>query len=247
MTPFISPDEIEVLIPAGGLGTRLRTVVPNSPKPMALIQKKPFLEWLLEFLKIQGFKNITILTGYKSEIIKNYFGDGSNFGVRIKYSHEDSPLGTGGAVALAMKSSQKKHFLVLNGDTLFCIDLKKFIQNVKAPITIALNYVSDISRYGCVHLSTEGIIKQFNEKKSIQSAGLINAGVYYLNAALISEFYKPIFSLEKDIFEPLAARNMIVGITCEGDFIDIGTPETYEEAQTKIPAWIDLLQKRSEQ
>lgn len=241
---MIQKSDYQILIPAGGLGTRLRAVVPNSPKPMALIAEKPFLEWLIQYLKIQGYTKIAILTGYKAEVISDYFKDGSDFGVEIRYSHEESPLGTGGAISQAMKMLNAEHYLVLNGDTLFCIDMDKFVAQVRAPISLALKHVPNISRYGSVQLSQDGLIQKFIEKKPSQDAGLINAGICYLNRKVADHFVKEKFSLEEEIYQPLAAQGLVSGVPCEGEFVDIGIPESYEFGQKNIPTWMSEFKRK---
>lgn len=241
---MIQKKDIQVLIPAGGLGTRLRAVVPDSPKPMALIAEKPFLEWLIQYLKIQGYTKIAILTGYKAEVIRDYFKDGRDFGVEIKYSHEESPLGTGGAISKAMKMLNAEHYLVLNGDTLFCIDMDKFVSQVRGPISLALKHVPNISRYGSVQLSQDGLIQKFIEKKPSEDAGLINAGICYLNRQVSEHFVKEKFSLEEEVYQPLAAAGSVSGVPCEGEFVDIGIPESYEFGQNNIPRWMSEFKRK---
>lgn len=240
---IVQTKDIQVLIPAGGFGTRLRSVIQDVPKPMALIKNRPFLEWLIEFLKIQGLTNIVVLTGHQSEAIIHHFGDGSNFGVKITYSHEESPLGTGGSIAKAIKNSDYKDFLVLNGDTLFCIDINLFIKKSRAPITIALKSVEDTSRYGRVLLSDKNLVTEFQEKKAGFEYGLISAGIYYLQKEVQSYFKEASFSFEKDILEPLSQKSLVSGFLCSGEFIDIGIPSSYQEAQIKIPEWFNLFKE----
>jgi D-glycero-alpha-D-manno-heptose 1-phosphate guanylyltransferase len=225
---------IPVLILVGGKGTRLQSVVRDLPKPMAPIAGKPFLEWQLRFLKKQGFKNITLLTGHMASAIEKHFGNGSLLGLHVRYCHEEIPLGTGGAVAQAMDMDE---CLVLNGDSLFVTDLKQFIDQAVAPATMALHFEKDVSRYGAVELK-DGIVSQFFEKSSALKEGLINSGVYYLHKDVKKAFKKGPFSLEKDVFEILAPQKAIRGVTCQGHFIDIGIPESYQQAQALVPEWL---------
>jgi len=235
----LNPEDIQVLILAGGFGTRLKSVVQDLPKPMATIANKPFLEYLISFLKAQNFKNITLLTGYKSELIQNYFQDGKNFGINMTYSHEDQPLGTGGALAQAMRSFPKSHYLVLNGDSFFSMKLCQLLINQDAMISIALRKVDDISRYGGVELDQNNKIISFYEKNQNGGPGLINAGIYLFKKEVLNYFPKQNnFSIEQDIFAKLAHQNLIFGVKSEGHFIDIGLPESFSEAQTLLPKWI---------
>src|SRR5665213_489998 len=139
-----------VLILAGGLGTRLASVVKDIPKPMALVAGKPFLEYHIEFLRKQGFTDFTLLTGHLSNVIEKHFGDGQKFGVKISYSVETEPLGTGGAIRQAMEINESQNFLALNGDCLFTADFKRFVNSGNAHLSIAVKYTKDLSRYGSV-------------------------------------------------------------------------------------------------
>jgi D-glycero-alpha-D-manno-heptose 1-phosphate guanylyltransferase len=228
--------EIQTLILVGGLGTRLRSVVQDVPKPMAPIQGKPFLDYLLRFLKKQGLVKIAFLTGYKPEIVSNYFGDGSSRGLQIQYSIEASPLGTGGAIVKAMRAIPAREYLVLNGDSFFNIDLNRFLQKTKSPVTIALKKMNNIDRYGAVETSNGTVVK-FREKTGKAEPGLINSGVYYLTPAILSYCTQEVFSLEKDLFPQLIAKDLVSGVESEGEFIDIGLPESFQEAQTLLPDW----------
>jgi len=234
---------LEVLILAGGMGTCLRSSVPDLPKPMATIAGKPYLEYQIKFLQKHGLKNIRILTGFKGNAIKNYFGDGESLGVNIKYSHEHIPLGTGGAVATAINQSSEEFFLILNGDSFFKTDLKSFIVKAQSKVNIALRYEEDTSRYGSVILSADGYIRSFKEKQKYIGDGYINAGIYLLHREVAKFFDQGPFSLEKDFFERYCADRWIRGIPCSGPFIDIGLPETFQQAQNIVPQWLSETEK----
>ena len=223
---------IEVLILAGGHGTRLASVVNDVPKPMAPVKGKPFLEHLINFIKNQGFKNFRLLTGFKSDIIQNHFRDGSHLGIDIKYTTENSPLGTGGALKLAIRDSKFKKFLVFNGDSFFDVDLTLFLDKVPGDFSIALKYFQNCERYGQVVVDNNFIIKSFVEKGDNPNNGFINAGIYFFSKKILNYFInEESFSIEKEIMPKLSRSGLLTGIPLEGNFIDIGTPEDYIKVQ----------------
>jgi histidinol-phosphate phosphatase family protein len=227
-----------VLILAGGLGTRLQQVLKNVPKPLAPIDGRPFLEYQIEYLKNQGFTEFTLLTGHLSAKIEKHFGDGKKFGVEIDYSVESEPLGTGGAICQAMFSHPNDKFLVFNGDTLFTTDCIRFLKYSEGPITIALKYSDDMSRYGSVILGDKYTVTEFKEKADTADDGYINAGAYYLERSALDLMPEGKFSFEKSVLEPLAKTGHLKGIPCGGKFVDIGTPESFAWAQNHLPSWL---------
>lgn len=227
---------MKAIILVGGLGTRLREIVPDKPKGMALFAGKPFLEYQLNYLKKQGITEIILCTGYLHEQIENFFGDGSDFGVSITYSKEEERLGTAGAIKNAEKFL-KESFLVLNGDTYCGIDfneLIKFHKEREGLATIALNKSKNNSRYGSVILNVENKIINFQEKNQIEGSNLMNSGVYIFEPEvlqLIPEIFlkdKRIF-LENYIFPILSQKRKLNGYVWEGYFIDMGVPDSYKE------------------
>jgi|SRR3989344_959976 len=222
------------LILAGGLGTRLRSVVSDLPKPMAPVNGRPFLEYVILRLKKFGINNIVLATGHMHEKVESYFGDGSKFGVKIKYSVETQPLGTGGAVRLARLLIGER-FLLVNGDTWFDCDLDKLEQaheKSAAIMTMALAEVKDSSRFGSVLINSENKIIQFVEKgKAIGSESNINSGFYIIDAEIFKYISDGAVSLEKDAFPKLVSERRMAGIALPGDFIDIGVPEDYFKFQ----------------
>ncbi len=224
---------MEAIILAGGMGTRLREVVADVPKPMALIGDKPFLWHILRWLAKYKCSRIIISTGYKSETISDYFGDSFD-GIPIDYAVEEKPLGTGGAVKFSLERTTSEDVLIVNGDTWFPVDLEKFLsfhRNTGSLFTIALKRMKDFSRYGSVDCSENRII-MFNEKKFC-SNGLINGGIYLMNRLFMDQFSLPdVFSLEKDILEKAAGIGIIRCIEFSEPFIDIGLPDDYRKAQS---------------
>ncbi|EPU6443654.1 D-glycero-D-manno-heptose 1-phosphate guanosyltransferase [Campylobacter upsaliensis] len=217
---------MEAIILCGGLGTRLRAVVKDVPKPMASVGGKPFLEFIFEFLKKQGVKSVVLAVSYKYEVIQEYFKD-SFLGIKIRYSIEKEPLGTGGAIKEALKLCEEEQIFVLNGDSIFEIDLKNLRLN-GAKICLALKKMFDFERYGAVSIDESGEIVEFKEK-SFCKEGLINGGIYLLKKDIFKDFELfGSFSFEEFLstnFKALKARVELF----EDYFIDIGIPQDYEK------------------
>jgi len=224
----------EAIVLAGGLGTRLKSVVKDVPKPMANINGRPFLEYLLSFLKEQNMEKVILSVGYKYEIIKKYFGN--NFeGMKLVYSIEERPLGTGGAVKRSLSLTDNKEVFVFNGDTIFKINLEEFFlfhQKKKSVLSIALKFMRDFDRYGSVKIDDTGRIIGFEEKKYYKE-GLINGGIYLLNREFFLNFnLKNRFSFEKEFLEKYYAVYKFYGLVFNDFFIDIGVPDDYEKCKS---------------
>lgn len=224
---------MEAIILAGGMGTRLREVVADVPKPMALVGGKPFLWHILGWLAKFNCSRIIISSGYKSETISDFFGDSFN-GIPLDYAVEEKALGTGGAVKFSLERTASEDVLIVNGDTWFPVDLEEFIsfhRNAESHFTIALKRMKDFSRYGSVDCSGNRILR-FNEKKFC-SDGLINGGIYLMNRHFLDRFRLPdVFSLEKDLLEAAAGEGILRCLEFSEPFIDIGIPEDFRKAQT---------------
>lgn len=207
----------------GGLGTRLKSVIKDIPKPMAPIKDKPFLEFIFKYLKEQGIKEVILAVSYKYEVIKEYFKD-EFLGIKITYSIEKEPLGTGGAIREALEFVKNEAY-VLNGDTFFNINLTKLKLN-GSQICLALKQMQDFDRYGTVELYSENYIKLFKEKEFTKQ-GLINGGIYLLSKDIFKGFtLQEKFSFEEFLqqnHKNLKARAEIF----DDYFIDIGVPEDY--------------------
>ncbi|MEA3504258.1 MAG: nucleotidyltransferase family protein [Bacteroidota bacterium] len=228
---------MEALILAGGLGTRLQGVVSDVPKSMAPIAEKPFLDYQLSYLKQYGITKVVLAVGYKKEVIENYFGENYK-GIAIEYSVEEQPLGTGGAIFNALNHFSDESFFVLNGDTLFDIDLlklKKLFDVEKCDAVMALRKVDDVSRYGTVSTDVSGVIDGFFEKNKKSGAGLINGGIYLINRKWFNNVgLNGKFSVETDIFEKQFSVSRFCGIACSDYFLDIGIPKDYDRAQQEF-------------
>lgn len=226
----------EAVILAGGLGTRLRSAVPDLPKCMAPILAKPFIGYLIDYLQQQGIEKFIFSLGYKYDLIEQYLN--TQYGnLNITYSVEELPLGTGGAIRLACKTATEKTVLVVNGDTFFKINLTKlasFHHMCGAHCTLSLKPMLNFNRYGVVELKNDYSILSFKEKQFYQK-GLINGGVYLLHAAKFLEDNLPEkFSFEKDYLEKYLGSRRFYGVIQDEFFIDIGIPEDFERAQTEI-------------
>lgn len=226
----------EAIILAGGLGTRLKSVLPNLPKCMAPVNGIPFLDILISYLKQQGVEHFIFSVGYLKEAIiphiRNHHPD-----LRVSFSEEDEPLGTGGAIFMALLKAEKKHVFIFNGDTFFNVNLdllEEFHLKKKAHCSLALKPMNEFSRYGTVEISKDHIITGFREKKHTAS-GLINGGVYLLNRhAFLKEHFPGKFSFEEEYLAEYADKHVIAGQVQDAYFIDIGIPEDYTRAQEEL-------------
>jgi D-glycero-alpha-D-manno-heptose 1-phosphate guanylyltransferase len=223
------------LILAGGFGTRLRQVIKDVPKPMAPINGLPFLHFQLLYLKRQGITRVVFLTGYLASKISAYFGNDFN-GLKITYSHEDTPLGTGGAIKKAMGHVTENSCFVLNGDSFFDVDLADLADRhtkLHFSASLALRTVENAGRYGQVTTDNNHRITGFHEKSDVEVPGLINGGVYMINKNKFIETTSSldVFSIEKDFFERSCEDIPMGGFVYNGYFIDIGVPADYEKAQ----------------
>lgn len=220
----------EAIILAGGLGTRLRSVVSDVPKCMAPVNGIPFINFIISYLKNEGTERFILSLGYKSEIVIEYVN--KTFpSLEIEYVIEDKPLGTGGAIKLACSKAKAGDVLIVNGDTLFNINLTNFTEFHKkkgADCTVALKEMKHFSRYGAVETDRNMAIIAFHEKKHCET-GFINGGIYALNVNSFLQADLPeVFSFEKDFLEKYIGKKIFFGMPCDFYFIDIGIPEDYE-------------------
>lgn len=255
---------MQAILLCGGMGTRLRSVVADRPKPMADICGKPFLQYLLEMLRDKGITEVIFALGYMGEMIEEYFQDGSAFGLKITYSYEEEPLGTGGAIRNALPKILEEEVLVLNADTYFPMDyqgLLRFHQENDGDFSLATRAIEDISRYGAVRRDPAGRILAWNEKlgdggqqpgegskqpiegNAQQAAsaspkslsGEINGGIYVMKKSLIAEIPEGKQSLEQDCIPKwLSEGKRIFGLPFHGYFMDIGIPKDYQQFITDV-------------
>ena len=216
------------------MGTRLRSVVPGTPKPLASVGEHSFLELLVQQLRHQGVQHLVMCTGYLADQIEQEFGDGSSRGIRIEYSRELQAMGTGGAVKLAAHILQDEtEFLVMNGDSFIEMDFQQLLRlhrEQKALLSMAVRRVANTQRYGQVQVNAAGRVTGFTEKSGSEGTGLVNAGVYVFGREVLAQIPDGPTSLERDVFPKLLDRG-IYAAEQHGMFIDIGTPEDYVRAQ----------------
>ncbi|MBX7166146.1 MAG: nucleotidyltransferase family protein [Pirellulales bacterium] len=233
--------DISAAVLVGGLGTRLRGVVDDLPKPLAPVNGRPFLAYLLDQLVAAGVPAATLCTGYLGERVAQTFGDA--YGpMRLTYSQESQPLGTAGALRLASDRLTSDPVLVLNGDSYCAVDLAEFVACYRrsgASVAIALAEVADTAAYGLVELDAAGHVRQFREKQATGGPGLINAGIYLISRTRLGEIPpgKPV-SLERDCF-PAWTGSAMMGWRGGRHFIDIGTPESYRRASEFLAGRVD--------
>lgn len=223
---------MEAIVLAGGLGTRLRSVVKDTPKCMAPIAGEPFLSYVLEWLGRYDISRVILSVGYLKDDVVSWVSSRS-FPFDVDYAVEKEPLGTGGAVKYALSMCRGRRVVVVNGDTFFPVDLDAM--PFDSPLTLALKPMKDFDRYGAVELAADGSISAFHEKAPV-AEGLINGGVYTLNALDLSSFPDK-FSFEKDVLEPFSAMGKVRGWITDRYFLDIGIPDDYSLAQTRLPQY----------
>ncbi len=220
---------MKAIILAGGMGTRLRGVIEDVPKPMAPVGGKPFLEYLLLQLKRWEITDVLLSVGYKKEAIKSFFGNGDSLGINIRYSEEDQPLGTGGALKKALSLIDDPCFIVMNGDSFFNIhfpDLVEFHALKPRMITMSLARVKDRGRYGSVEINDDGAVTAF-QKDGSDTQGFINGGIYLMNRDISNYIPDGPISLEGQILPLLQRDHLLYGKIFDAFFLDIGLPEDY--------------------
>jgi D-glycero-alpha-D-manno-heptose 1-phosphate guanylyltransferase len=226
---------MEAIILAGGLGTRLRAAVADRPKVMAEINGQPFLNYLFNYLSWNNVSRVILATGYLHEKIEDCYGSAYKK-IKIEYTKEESPLGTGGAIKFALKRMALENVLILNGDTFFDINLNGLAalhEKSNADLTMALKAMRHISRYGSVKIQGTRVVN-FEEKKQVEE-GYINAGFYIARKNLFGRFDLPDrFSFEEDFLKKHVASLEVHAYTSDAYFIDIGVPEDYQRAQTEL-------------
>ena len=241
---------MQAILLAGGLGTRLRSVVSDRPKPMALIQDKPFMEYVVHELAKHGITDIIFAVGYKGSMVEEYFGDGSGFiapdgtPITVHYAYEEELLGTAGAIKNAGRFVTEDSFFVLNADTFYQIDYSRLVtmqRESDLDMALVLREVPDISRYGAAVLMN-GRLTGFNEKSAEAKPGTINGGVYLMKRALLDEIPAGKVSLENEMIPKwLSEGRALGGFVNDGYFIDIGIPEAYyqfiEDVEKGVVVW----------
>lgn len=228
----------DVLILAGGKGTRLQSVVSDRPKVMAEVRGRPFLERAIDMLVRHGFRRVILSVGYLKNHVIDHFRTYKPLGrgdIQIVFSEEDMPLGTGGGVKRAKDLIRTDHFFVMNGDQIMTPPFDHFYRAHRekdALVSILLGKKSDASVYGRVDVGEDGWIRSFREKDGVQSEGLVNVGVYLMKKDAFNHMpQEDAFSIEYHFF-PFVLDKRCHGFVMNEDFLDIGTPERYKQAQT---------------
>jgi mannose-1-phosphate guanylyltransferase len=220
----------EAILLVGGFGTRLRPLTNHRPKPMLPIASLPVTEHQLAMAQRAGIKRIVLATSYLSEVFIPYFGDGSKWGMEIKYAVEREPLGTGGAIRNAAKElAGDKEVVIFNGDVLSSHNLKAQIDlhiSSNADVTLHLTPVEDARAYGCVPTDEDGRVTAFLEKMENPITNTINAGCYVFDKSVIDAIPEnEVISVERQTFpELISANNKIMGFVEKAYWLDIGTP-----------------------
>ncbi|MBO9618811.1 MAG: HAD-IIIA family hydrolase [Niabella sp.] len=223
----------EVIVLAGGLGTRLREAVPDLPKCMAPVAGRPFLYYVINHLRSKGVQRFIFSLGYKHEYIESWL-EKEFAALQYECCIESEPLGTGGAIRLALEKATGENVFVVNGDSFFSLDIQEMLsvhQKLDATCTLALKPMEQFDRYGVVTINEAQLVQSFKEKQFYET-GLINAGVYLINKAKFFQKEFPLkFSFEKAFLEQYVHEGRFAGVPMKGYFIDIGIPEDYERAQ----------------
>jgi len=220
------------LILAGGLATRLQSVAGDTPKSLMRVAGRPFIEWQFDQLRDNGLNDIVLCVGHGAGKIKDHIGDGSKWNIAIRYSHENKPLGTAGAIRHAQGMLGTDPFFVLNGDSFVSFtasEVLRFHRGKQAALTLVLAEVEDAARFGSVAINENGEILNFDEKGK-SGKGLINAGVYLITQDVLHSIPESrAVSIEKEVF-PRFVGSGLYGMVTAGPFIDIGTPESLQSA-----------------
>lgn len=235
---------MQAIILAGGLGTRLKSVVADKPKVLSPVANHPFLYYVIEYLQKQGITEYIFSLGYLSEQVIAYLL--SNYAhLSYTYTIETTPLGTGGGIKNALQLAIENDVLIVNADTFFDVDISLMIQQHKAAnanCTIALKAMTNFDRYGTVELDDSNNIISFQEKK-FTTAGLINGGYLILDKSYflaVTEHLPEVFGYERDFLEPNLQKMIIQGFVSNGYFIDIGIPEDYQKAEQAFVTFPNL-------
>ena len=230
----VSPEQITAVVLAGGFGTRIKHLLGDLPKPMAPVNGRPFVEWVVRYLAARGIRNVILSTGYLAEAVGKHFSPSPVKNVRVTCVPEISPLGTAGGFLNAASSAAEKPaaWLVLNGDSLVVAPLERLFAALDQPENegaILGVPMADASRFGTISQNAAGDLTGFDEKKP--GAGNINAGVYLFRNATVEKFpSKSPLSFEKDVFPALLHGGRLKTVVTSAPFLDIGTPESLPQA-----------------
>jgi NDP-sugar pyrophosphorylase family protein len=219
---------MQAVILAGGLGTRLLPLTEAIPKPMVQVAGSPYLKHQLQLLADQEIRDIVLLTGYLGEQIESYFGDGASLNLRISYSREPSPLGTGGALRQARELLQDS-FLLIYGDSYLPIRYADAMERLASSgaegiVVVYDNRLADTSVKNNIELDDSGYVSRY-EKDSLDRLSFVEAGVLALRRSVVERLPEGTVSLEKEIFPKLIAAKQLAALVTTQRFYDIGTPD----------------------
>jgi D-glycero-alpha-D-manno-heptose 1-phosphate guanylyltransferase len=227
----------EAIILAGGMGTRLKDVINEGPKSMALVNDRPFLEYLLDYLDRWGLRRVVLSVGYENEKIINHFGNQYK-SLELAYAIEDQPLGTGGAIINALRFVEGFSTFIMNGDTYFDVNLQRlddFRRIKEADLCLSMHFEIDPERFGLLEFDNNNRITGFIEKSNGVDEGYINGGVYIVRKDYLLRFGMPEkFSFEKDFLQNYYQTEEFFGMRCFSYFRDIGVPEDYKKANDEF-------------
>jgi NDP-sugar pyrophosphorylase family protein len=236
--PRSMPNAVDAIVLCGGAGLRLKSVTGDAPKSLAYIGERPFLAILLNQLQRYGSDRVILAVGYQKELIHSQFGDQAH-GLKIGYSIESTPLGTGGALRNALSQMEANCALIMNGDSYTDADLRLFSichQNTNADVSVLVVPANGRTDCGLVSVDSDGRILGFREKQSASGKQYVNAGIYVVNKQILDEIPTGIqVSLEAELFPQwLGESKHLRAFHYPGQCIDIGTPDRYREAQVTL-------------
>lgn len=229
-------EKIDIIILAGGLGTRLKGTIPDLPKALSPIRGRPFLDYVLDALEESNVvKNVVLAVGHMADQIIETYTNQHEYNFGILFSREETLLGTGGAINRALQYATTDSVMVLNGDSYVDADLNDvvaFHREKNASMTIIVKKIKNPGRYGLVRFDDNHRIASFDEKQTSATEGYINTGIYLLKREIFNNIEEnKILSLEKEFIPLFIRNNGVYAFTTQGKFIDIGLPETYLVAE----------------
>jgi NDP-sugar pyrophosphorylase family protein len=232
------PNAVDVIVLCGGGGLRLKSVTGDAPKSLAFIGTRPFLEILLCQLQRHGLERVILAVGYQNDLVRSHFGDRAH-GLKISYSIESTPLGTGGALRNALGLMDSNCALIMNGDSYTDADLHLFsldYQNTNADVSVLVVPADGRTDCGLVSVDSDGRVLGFKEKQSASGRQYVNAGIYLVNKQILDEIPTGIqVSLEAELFPRwLGESKHLRAFHYSGQCIDIGTPDRYRDAQITL-------------
>lgn len=234
---------MQAVVLAGGMGRSIKAELGDTPKPMVIVNARPLLEFVLLFLKENAIEDVIISGAYMRPVIESYFGDGSDWDLRIKYTNEDFLRGSAGAVKLAEDQISEQSFLVLNGDTYHDVPVYDLIESHlrnDAYVTMALKETDHPELYNAVELDEENRVKRFYKTGHKAEKPLVNTGVYIFSHEALKLIQSDEFiSLENDIFPLLAKLGKLYGFKCAGEYLDIEVPENYEAIKDNLAKFVE--------